>query len=194
MSSQATGLTADAHITPEERAKLIRYLRDSEKTFLSCVAEVTDEQWIWKPTPDRWSVGETAHHILLAEGLLFNMALRALDNEPNPDWEAKTRGKADLLERVMVDRSRKVRAPEAVNPAGKTMTRDQVTSQFVETRARTLRFVETTQLPLKMHTAGVPFPIFDPLNAFQFLLYIPLHGLRHHQQIAEVKATTGYPK
>ncbi len=193
MSSQATGFTADAHITAEERAKLIRYLRNSEEEFLSCIAEVTGAQWTWKP-PAGWSVGEAAHHIVLAEDLLFNQAQKALASEPNRDWEAKTRGKTELLERVIVDRSRKVQAPEPVNPVGKTMTRDQVIAQFRETRARTVRFAETAQLPLKMHTAGVPFPIFDPLNAFQFLLYIPLHSLRHHQQIAEVKATPGYPK
>ena len=38
-----------------------------------------------------------------------------------------------------------------------------------------------------------PFPIFKVLNAYQWLLYIPLHNLRHDQQIAEVKRTPGYP-
>ncbi len=49
------------------------------------------------------------------------------------------------------------------------------------------------QLPLREHLTKGLFPIFDPLNAFQFVLYIPLHNLRHNQQIAEVKATPGYP-
>jgi hypothetical protein len=49
-------------------------------------------------------------------------------------------------------------------------------------------------LPLKEHITAGPFPVFDPLNAYPFLLYIPLHNLRHDQQIAEVKVTPGYPK
>jgi hypothetical protein len=184
---------ADPYITSEERAKLIHYLQDSHTEFLSCIDGVTDTQWIWKRAPDQWSVGEIAHHIVLAEGLLFGMGQRALGGEPNPEWETKTLGKAELLERVMVDRSRKVRAPEPVNPAGKAIARDQVVADFRVARARTMRFAESTLLPLKQHTAAIPFPIFDPLNAYQLLLYVPLHNLRHCQQIAEVKSTPGYP-
>jgi hypothetical protein len=187
-------VAADAHITPDERAKLIRYLQDSEKEFLSYLDGVSDAQWNWKSAPDRWSVGETAQHIVLAEGFLFNLANKALASDPNPDWEAKTRGKTELLERVMVDRTHKVQAPEPLNPVGATMTRPQVIAKFKELRARTIEFAETTQLPLKEHTTAGPFPVFDPLNAYQFLLYIPLHNLRHDQQIAEVKASPGYPK
>ena len=54
-------------------------------------------------------------------------------------------------------------------------------------------FVKDTQLPLKEHNSEHPFPVFNRLNAYQWLLYIPLHNLRHDQQIAEVKATPGYP-
>jgi hypothetical protein len=52
--------------------------------------------------------------------------------------------------------------------------------------------VRETQRPLKAHTA--PNPFFGDLNAHQWLLYIPLHHLRHNQQIAEVKATPGFPR
>src|ERR1019366_6713252 len=76
---------ADAHMTPEERAKLIRYLQDSQKEFLSYLDGVSDEQWNWKSAPDRWSVGETAEHIVLAETFLFAMAEKAMASDPNPD-------------------------------------------------------------------------------------------------------------
>jgi hypothetical protein len=185
---------ADPHITTEERAKLIRYLRDSQKEFLSYLDDVSDDQWNWKSAPDRWSVGETAEHIVLAETFLFKMAEKAMASDPNPDWEMKTKGKTELLERVMVDRSHKVQAPEPLKPNGRVMTRAEVIAKFRELRGKTIKFAETTQLPLKEHTTAGPFPIFDPLNAYQFVLYIPLHNLRHDQQIAEVKATAGYPK
>jgi hypothetical protein len=31
------------------------------------------------------------------------------------------------------------------------------------------------------------------LHAYHWLLYVPLHTIRHNQQIAEVKAAPGYP-
>ena len=65
--------------------------------------------------------------------------------------------------------------------------------KFAEVRGITLKFVEDTKLPLKEHLAEHPFPIFNPLNAYQWVLYIPLHNMRHDKQIEEVKATPGFP-
>ena len=42
--------------------------------------------------------------------------------------------------------------------------------------------------------SGLAAAVFGTLNAYQWLIYIPLHNLRHEKQIAEVKATKGYPK
>ena len=47
---------------------------------------------------------------------------------------------------------------------------------------------------MKDHTTEHPFPVFNTLNAYQWLVYIPMHNLRHDLQIAEVKASPGYPK
>ena len=111
---------------------------------------------------------------------------------PNPDWETKTRGKTEFLEKVMVDRSHKAQAPEAIQPQSK-LSRDEVIQRYKEGRARAIKFIEETQVPLKEHTADHPFPVFGTLNAYQWLIYIPLHNMRHDQQIAEVKASAGFP-
>ena len=69
----------------KERAHLIKLLQDSQKEYLSYVENVSEAQWNWKPG-HRWSVGETAEHILLAEGRLFSAMERAVAAPPNPDW------------------------------------------------------------------------------------------------------------
>jgi hypothetical protein len=74
------------------------------------------------------------------------------------------------------------------------MTRDQVLARFKTARAKTIQFAETTQLPLREHITAGPLPAMDPLNGYHLILYIALHNLRHNQQIAEVKATPGYPR
>ena len=38
-----------------------------------------------------------------------------------------------------------------------------------------------------------PFPVFGPLNAYDWLIYVPLHTIRHSRQIVEVQQTAGYP-
>jgi hypothetical protein len=184
---------SNAAITSAERAHAIQLLQDSQKEFLASVEGLTDEQWNYKPGPDRWSVGETAEHIVLAEGALFSGVDRALASPPNPDWEAKTRGKTEFLEKVMVDRSHKAQAPEAIQPRS-NLSREEVIRQYRRARGKTLKFAEETQVALKEHTADHPFPVFGTLTAYQWLIYIPLHNMRHNQQIAEVKASPGFPK
>ncbi len=80
----------------------------------------------------------------------------------------------------MVDRSHKAVAPEKIRPQG--LPRDEVVRRYQELRAKTLAFAQETDAPLKEHTTEHPFPVFNTLNAYQWLLYIPLHNLRHDQQ------------
>src|SRR5215831_19476437 len=84
---------ADAHMTSEERTKVVNWLEESRKEFLGAIDGVSVEQWKWKPTPERWSVGETAEHIVLAEALLLDFVRKAMAAPPNPAWEEETKGK-----------------------------------------------------------------------------------------------------
>ena len=79
-------------ITAKERAHLIKLLQDSQEEYFSYVENVSEAQWNWKPGQGRWSVGETAEHILLAEGRFFGAMERAVAAPPNPDWEKSTAG------------------------------------------------------------------------------------------------------
>lgn len=186
-------MAADARITAGERTKVLGYLEDSRKEFLASIDGVTEEQWKWKPAPERWSVGETAEHIILAEAALFASVKKAVASSPNPDWAEKTKGKTEFIESVMAPRKGKATAPEPIVPTGK-LTLAEVRETFLKQREEIVKFATETQVALKEHTVDHPFPVFGTLNAYQWLIYIPLHTERHDKQIAEVKATPGYPK
>src|ERR1700722_5841793 len=96
---------ADPHMTKEEREKVVGLLKRSQAEYLSYVEGLSDAQWTFKPGPDRWSVGETAEHIVLAEGLLFGSVEKAVSSPPNPDWEAQTKGKTEFTARGVLDSS-----------------------------------------------------------------------------------------
>jgi hypothetical protein len=183
---------ADAHITAEERTKVLNWLEESRKEFLAAIDGLSEEQWKWKPAPERWSVGETAEHIVLAEAGLFGNVQKAVAAPANPAWEEKTKGKTEFIERVMAPRLGKAQAPEALVPKGMTAT--DVRARFEKQRAEIVKFAQETDVALKEHTTEHPFPVFGTLNAYQWLIYGPLHTMRHDKQIAEVKATAGYPK
>src|SRR5258708_6239639 len=181
-------LGADPHMTMEERTKVLNWLEESRKEFLLAIDSLTIEQWKWKPAPERWSVGEVAEHVVLAEALLFNNVRKALAAPVNPDWETKTKGKTEFIERVMAPRMGKAQAPEALVPGG-GMTAAQAKERFEQQRVEVVKFVTTTDADLKDHTVEHPMPVFNTLNGYQWLIYGPLHTMRHNKQIAEVKAT-----
>src|SRR5260370_8858478 len=157
----------DPSFTAQERANVVQLLKDSRKEMIDAVKDLADEQWKWKPALDRWSVGEVAEHIVLAEGSLFGRLQAALDNPPNPEWEKKTAGKTELILKVMAPRLGKAQAPEAIVPQGK-LTRAEVMSRFDDVRAKTLQFPDETKIALNEHTSEHPFPIFGTLNAYQW--------------------------
>jgi hypothetical protein len=184
----------DGKLTPEERAKAIKMLVDSQSEFLSYVEKLTDAQWNARPIPFKWTAGETAEHIALSEGLLFGAMERALATPVNPDWETKTGGKEKILDNLLAARMGKAQAPEPIQPLKRKMSRAEIMTMYKEGRAKTMKFIETTDQPLKAHTLDHPFPVFGTLNAYQWLLYIPAHNLRHNKQIAEVINNPAFPR
>ncbi len=173
--------------------QVLKWLEESQKEFLAAIENLSEAQWKWKPAPARWSVGEVAEHIVLAEASLFGAVSKAVAAPPNPDWQEKTKGKTELIERVMAPRLGKAQAPESIVPT-QGLTADQVRQRFLKQREEIAKFARETEVPLKEHTLDHPFQFFGTLNAYQWLIYIPLHTERHDKQIAEVKATAGYPK
>ncbi|HEY7914206.1 MAG TPA: DinB family protein [Blastocatellia bacterium] len=187
------GGASDPRMTDEERAKVLKLLQDSQKEYLDAIESISEAQWSYKPSPFRWSIGEVAEHIMLTEMALFRAVEGTLSRPANPDWEKKTAGKAVFIERVMPNRTNRAQAPIEVRPTGK-LTRDDVIKRFKEHRTKVIAFARTTDKPLKSHTSEHPFPVFNTLSAYDWLLYVPLHTVRHNKQIAEVKASPGYPK
>lgn len=194
MGLMTAGLAAqsalDPKMTPTERAELIDRLQKTEQELMHLVAGVTDAQWAFKPAPERWSIAEVVEHIVLAEAMMFDLAVRSLDRPADPKWDA-TLAKTDTLRKALPNRSRRVDAPAAIRPQ-QAMSRAAVMARYAEQRQRALAYARDSDRPVKAHTA--PNPFFGDLNAHQWLLYIPLHNERHNQQIAEVKATPGYPR
>lgn len=193
----AASATDDGRISAEERQQLLELLDDSESNFLRLLAGVSDAQWGWKPAPDRWSVGECAEHIVLSNEALLSSAKTALAGEADPDWAEKTKGKTELLMQVMPNRrpggAGGAIAPQEIRPKGE-LSRSELIERFSALYGEARQLVSESAEPWKAHTEAHPFPIFDPLSAYQWALYVPLHTTRHSRQMIEVMETDGYPE
>ncbi len=96
---------------------------------------------------------------------------------------------AAVLARIP-DRSHKAQAPPQLVPTGR-WTPDETLKHFLASREKTIEFMKTTP-GLRAHVADSP--IGQPLDAYEWLLFIAAHSKRHTEQIDEVKADANFPK
>jgi hypothetical protein len=187
---------AETRLTEAERQQLLDLMAESKAQYLSLLAGVSDEQWSFKPKPDRWSVGECAEHIVMSNVALYSSAQQALAAAANPEWQEKTKGKSELLLQIMPNRrpggAGGASAPQEIRPTGET-SRAELVERFLGLYDEVEAFVRDTDAPLKAHTVEHPFPIFNTLSAYDWTLYVPLHTIRHSKQMIEVMETAGYP-
>jgi hypothetical protein len=176
-----------------ERDRAMSYLHATRKQLLDAIEGLSEEQWRWKPAPDRWSVAEVAEHITAAEQFIFEEAVQKLLQGPKADPQAiaKTKGKDEIIPQRVPDRSRRVQAPEPIVPVGRFANRAELTAAFRERRDRTIEFIEKTQAELRSYVA--PHPALGEIDAYQWVLFLAAHTDRHIRQLIEVKQTPGFP-
>jgi uncharacterized damage-inducible protein DinB len=188
----AAAVSAAASLTPEERDRAVRDLEASRQTFLAAIQGLTPAQWSFKATPDSWSVGETAEHLVITENALREFITKKLLLVPADTAAAeKARGNDEKVIARQLDRSNKVKTAEFLQPRSQ-WTQQALPAEFNRRRDATLEFVRTTQEDLRAHTR--PDPNLGGVDCYQTVLSIAAHTLRHVAQIEEVKAHPNYPK
>jgi uncharacterized damage-inducible protein DinB len=182
---------ADGAMSASERAYLLEQLEQSKKTMLSTIGGVSQAQWTYKPAPNVWSVRECAEHLILAEEFLMSTAQKILQT-PAVERLASSNAQADhtLVERIQ-DRSKKATAPEPIVPSGKFATPADAVKEFTARRDKSIAYVKSTNDDLRIHVAPGPT---GPMDAYQFLLLMASHTVRHTAQMREVQSHADYPK
>ncbi len=184
-------------LTAEEHAELIRLLDESFDKLMGLITGLSDEQWNFKQNLDRWSTGECAEHIVRSETSLLEAAMRALSGEADPEWYERTKGKTNLIRQVMPNRrpmgAGGATAPVEIRPT-ENWGRAKTIAEFYKIRGEVRAYAETIDRPIKEYTEKHPFPVFGWLTAHDWLIYIPLHTIRHSKQIIEVQEDENFPE
>jgi len=186
---------ATTTLTQEERNKAVAELEGSKKMFRDATEGLSAVQWSFKPSPERWSVAECANHIALAEQLGFGFVTEQVLKSPStPEKRESTKGRDELIVKMMQDRSHKATAPEQIDPTKSPMNPEQSVKAILDSHAKLEDFVKTTQEDLRDHMFDHPVPAIGTLDAYQWVLLISAHTRRHTLQILEVKADPNFPK
>lgn len=190
---QAAMQGPSATLTSQERDVAVKQFETTRDNFLKSIAGLSEKQWTFKPAPDRWSVAEVAEHITISESTLLGLVQQRLMTSPAaPEKRAQVKGKDELIEEKVPDRSHKAQAPEFLKPTGRWPTEAGLVKAFETERAATIEYVRTTNDDLRDHFFD--HPAFGTLDGYQWLLLISTHSARHTAQIEEVKADPNFPK
>lgn len=176
-------------LTPAEREHAVKLLEASRDAMRKAVESLTDEQWSWKPAPNRWSVAECAEHIAATEAVLPQLLKRMMESPAAPPPE--NRPKDDDVVRWVRDRGQRFQAPNEIQPSGRYASREELMKSFLEGRRQLIEYVRTTTDELHSRTQAHPA---GPLDGYQWILLVAGHTDRHLAQMKEVMAAEGFPK
>ena len=192
-AAQTAAIPATKTLTPEEREVALKSLQATHDAFLKSIAGLSEQQWKFKPAPDRWSVAEVSEHIAISESTILGFVQGKIMASPAaPEKRADDKFTDQQILTMIPDRSHKAQAPEFLKPTNRWATREELVAAFEKSRDATMDYVQNTNDDLRDHFG--PHPALGTLDAYQWILLISAHSERHTKQIEEVKADPNFPK
>jgi uncharacterized damage-inducible protein DinB len=190
-------------LTDMERSEALAIHDQTERDFLASIEGLSQAQWTFRPGPNRWSVQETAEHIVLVEAFLAPALQQTLAQEPDAVLEEKVSDRLGYVNfassweamkvRVLDRSARGIDAPPPMVPKGQWSLAE-TQRRYREAHATIRELLTRPNLDLKAHIfTGGP----GTFTCDHWLTLVSLHTRRHLGQITETKmtgASEGFPK
>jgi len=176
-------------MTGTDREFILKNLADGTDAFLQSIDGLSEAQLRFKPQPDRWSIADCVEHIAVTEDTMYGLATHGMANPNGASLEPE---KEARFATAVVERRRKVQAPEHVRPTGRFASIDEARAHFLKGRERATQYAreccEDVRRLFAVH------PLLGEIDCYRFLLLLALHPARHAVQIEEIKADPAFPK
>lgn len=174
-------------------AELIAELDASAELLMSKLDGLTEEQYAYQESPERWSIIGVVEHLVKSEDALRGMlADSVLSGEPMMET-AEGAGDADMAVRAMMaDRSNSIQTIPPLEPTGMFASLDEAVMAFEASRDETVEFLKSTDKDLRAYSRALDEGM-PTMDGAQWVIFIASHVNRHCAQIDQVKAHEGYP-
>lgn len=174
-----------------DKAKLVQELERTRDKFLKSVEGLSEAQWNYKAAPEKWSIAQCAEHIAAAESFIRGAVEGALTKPLAEGQDRAALVKDEVIQKMIVDRSRKFTAPEPLVPGGRFGSPAAAVDAFRKERGETLKLAQG-DADFRAHAAQ--HPGFGMIDTYGWMLFLSGHTERHTLQIEEVKTNADYPK
>lgn len=182
-----------AQLTKSERKMVTKHLQSTLKTLQKTVKGLTDEQMNFKPGEGQWSIKECVYHLALSETNLWAWMQGLVAAPANPEKRSEVKMTDEQLIAAIGSRAQKVKTFETFEPKNAKWANVSEAMTFIKTeRGKHIAFMKTTDSDFRNHlTSESPMGTID---AFQVVLLMSEHVVRHSKQIQEIKDNAAFPK
>lgn len=134
-----------------------------------------------RPGMNMWSIAQVCHHLVLVEQATIKAITWGLKKVDHTQKERKN-------VHLMLDRTKKFKAPEIVEPDGEPFEVQSIIDLLNESRKKFLTFLRTLEDKSILEEKSFKHPALGELPLDQWIEQIYLHEQRHTEQIKEIKA------
>jgi hypothetical protein len=178
--------------TETDRKYLVENLVRTRDALIRETENLTDAQWDFKESPDRWSIRQVVEHINIWELLLMHEVSKALAAGEQPDLAKTAKPDSIRLETILEEKvhvSTDYTKPFTYTvPMGLTDGKTNVAT-FLKLRNESITYLNdaTEDLRLYFYKSGRP-------SVHQVYITVFGHTERHIRQIRMIKTNSNYPK
>ncbi|MBD2702833.1 DinB family protein [Spirosoma sp. BT702] len=174
--------------TEADRQYTVDNLKRTRDALIQETEKLTDAQWHFHESPDRWSIAEVVEHLALWEIIWSREIGIGSRNTPQPDLVKTSKPDSYYNAFIMEDKAHV--SPDFSRPTGFIKGKDNLTF-FTRLRDQNIAFAEKTNADMR---ACFELTATDsPRNLHQVYIYQWGHVDRHLRQIRKIKAHANYP-
>jgi hypothetical protein len=160
---------------------ITKKLELAQSALLRAADAISAEQWQSRPAVNAWSAGELIGHLMCVERAVIGSADRYTQKPPKHFPVLKRWHLPMMLVEARVIRRK---SPIPLDPA-MLGEKEEMLAELREVRERTLAFIEETR-GRDLSVYRWPHPFLGCLNAYEWMVMIAAHEIRHTKQMKEI--------
>lgn len=177
--------------TEADRKYILDNLVRSRDELVKETEKLSEKQWRFKESPDRWSINEVVEHLAIYELIFDREIIQCLATKPQPELKPSRPDSSFFIfimeekPHVTLDFTKPFSfgTPMGLNPLKNNL------AWFLKMRNESVDFVKTTDKDLRVYYRAADKP-----NVHQTYIYVFGHVDRALRQIRKIKEHKNYPK
>lgn len=169
--------------------RLVHEITGTSEGFLRSLEGIPDARWSYTPSPEIWSVSQTAEHAAAVFRNVQKLVSTKLLQQPLEKGE-RVHHTDEVIVLRMFDRNTKFDAPTFVAPKGRWASQGELIAAFTQARVDLLKFLDESTADLRAYAFDHVF--MGPMDGVQWVLFAAAHTERHTRQILEFRQAQSF--